>query len=60
MKPLRRRDWFQDAYIRIASLIMVGVMSRNTPQDSVSVIEEELERAYRRGVADEKAGRARS
>lgn len=54
---LRDRDWFQDAYIHCASLIMRGVMFGMTPEDSVSVIEGQLERAYKRGVADAKAGR---
>jgi hypothetical protein len=56
--PLRRRRWFQDAYIRCASMVMAGVMAGRTPSDTVAVIEAQLERAYRRGVADAKAGRA--
>ena len=54
---LRERDWFQDAYIRCAALIMFAVMMETTPPNSVTVIEAQLERAYKRGVADAKAGR---
>lgn len=55
---MRDRDWFQDAYIRCAAIVMRAVMSGMTPRDSVTVIEGQLERAYKRGVADAKAGRA--
>lgn len=57
-KPLRQRGWFQDAYIRVAALIMIAVMSERTPPDSVAVIEAQLERAYWRGVRDERLGKA--
>jgi hypothetical protein len=50
--PLKQRPWFQDAYIRCASLIAAGIMSKKTPPNSVSVIEEQLERAYKMGRRD--------
>jgi hypothetical protein len=53
--PLRRRPWFQDAYIRCAALIMIAVMSERTPSESVEVIEGQLERAYKNGRRDERA-----
>lgn len=54
--PIRDRDWFQDAYIRVAAVVVAAVMSQKTPPSTVSVIEEQLHRAYRRGLADGRKG----
>ncbi len=57
MIPLRRREWFQDAYIHCAAIVAQAVMFKTTPPDTVKVIETQLERAYKMGVRDGKSGK---
>lgn len=53
-----RRGWFTEAHAMIAGVIAAAVIHKTTPPHAPRVIEEQLLRAYRRGVADQKAGRA--
>jgi hypothetical protein len=54
---VRKRPWFADAHGQIAGVVAACVMRGEVPPFAAEKIAEQLERAYRRGVADAKAGR---
>lgn len=58
MTDVRRRRWFGEAHATIAGVIAACMMGGRVVPAASQVITEQLERAYRRGVADAKAGRA--
>ena len=58
MMDIHKRNWYQECSGTLAGLVAASVMMGTTPSDAGTLIDQQLERAYKRGVADAKAGRA--